>query len=546
MPDGSVLEKNCPGLEEALAAASAQDFDRAAEIAISAIAAGAVHPVLLNLRSYWHERHGRLEAALADLEHARALAPADATILNALGLCYEKLGRMRGAHEAFRDAVSADPRFAVAHVNLGRLCEWAGNPRDAQASYMAALNLGYNVQSHLAALAAREAHWPRARDHAGRALAIDPGLTCAELVLAEAEIGEKDFADAAGRLERLLNGTSLCEADRATALSLLGDAYDGMDRIDAAFSAYAAGNAILRKCHASRFANSGVESMRDYVERLLRHFDSLGKNDWTAADPVAAGNEDAAESHVFLVGFPRSGTTLIEEVLATQPGVVTTQEKDGLADAVGDLLATRAGLERLAALRGAGLAKYRRFYWRRLAESGVVAHDKMLVDKQPYNSIALPLIAKLFPDTPILFCIRDPRDVVFSSFRRRFLMNASNFQLLDLADAARFYDSVMRLTACYQAKIPFRLLDVRYEAVVQDFVPRTQEICTFSGLRWRPQMADFAKRQRDRAVLTPSNRQLAAGLSRSGLGRWRNYRSHLAPILPILQPWVEEFGYPSD
>lgn len=544
MPDERVVKIETPCLGEALAAAAAQDFDRAGEIARTAIAGGVVHPVLLNLRSYWHERNGRLEAALADLEHARVLAPGDATILNALGLCYEKLGRMREALEAFRSAASADPRFAAAHINLGRLSEWAGRPREAQASYATALELGQNTQFHLAALAAREADWTRARTHARQALAIDPGLTAAEHVLAEAEIGEKDFAAAAGRLERILNDTSLAWLDRATTLCLLGDAYDGMDRTDAAFAAYARGNSMFRDHYALRFANPTVETMQDFVSRLLRRFEPLGRDDWVAAGPTA--NDDAASSHIFLVGFPRSGTTLVEEVLARHPDVVTTQEQDALAEAVADFLANQAGLERLAALRGAGLAKYRRAYWRRLAESGISARRKLLVDKQPYNSIALPLIAKLFPGARVILCIRDPRDVVFSCFRRRFLMNASNFQLLNLADAAGFYDRVMRLTACYRTRIPLRLIEVRHEAVVDDFFSRMREICDFCDLEWRPEMAEFAMGRQDRPVLTPSNRQLAAGLNRSGIGRWREYRSHLAPILPVLQPWVDAFGYPAD
>jgi tetratricopeptide (TPR) repeat protein len=546
MSAGVVLEKDTPYLDEALAAAAARDYERAGEIARSAIANGVVHPVLLNLRSYWHEQNGRLGAALADLEHARVLCPGDATILNAVGLCYEKLGRMREALEAFRSATSADPGFGAAHINLGRLYETVGLPRQARASYTTALGLGQNVQFNMAALAAREADWERARVHAGQALLIDPGLAAAEYVLAEAEIGEKDFAAAAGRLERILGYASLTKTDRATALCLLGDAYDGMDRTDEAFSAYAAGNAALRECHASRFANPSVETMRDFVERLNSYFESLGDTDWAPAESAAAGNEEAAASHVFLVGFPRSGTSLVEAVLARHSDVVTTQEQDGLTEGVADLLATRAGLERLGALRGGGLAKYRRSYWRRLADSGIAARGKLLVDKQPYNSIALPLIAKLFPEAKILFGIRDPRDVVFSCFRRRFLMNASNFQLLDLADAARFYDSVMRLAGCYRTRIPLRLHEVRHESLVEAFEPRMREICEFVGLLWNPGMADFADGPQDRPLLTPSNRQLGQGLTASGIGHWRKYRACLTPILPVVQPWVEAFGYPHD
>ncbi|HEY6578031.1 MAG TPA: sulfotransferase, partial [Rhizomicrobium sp.] len=531
---------------EALAAIEASNYDLASDIARAELDRGAVHPLLLNLRAYWHEKQGRVGAALADLEHAHALAPRDVPVLNALGLCLEKIGRTREAFDAFDAAAKHAPDLAAVHINRGRLAEALGQSDTARASYERALQLGHNAHANLAALAARRADWPAARRHGERALAIDPGLTPAEHALASAETADGDYATAEGRLSRLLDNSSLGPQDRAQTLCLLGDALDGAGRTDAAFAAYQAGNSQLRQINAPRFANPAVENMRQYVERLSRYFEQFPRERWADADADAAGNEDGPANHVFLLGFARSGTTLIEEALASSPDVVTTQEKDGLADSVSTLLANEAALDRLAALRGGGLVRYRRSYWRRLAEFGIAPRGKCLVDKQPWNTIGLPLVAKLFPAAKIVFCLRDPRDVVLSCFRRRFLMNATNYQLLSLEDTARFYDSVMRLADIYRAKLPLDLCEARHEILIANFDEESRKICEFIGMPWLDRMRDFAERAPKRAIVTPSGGQIARGLNSEGVGYWRRYRTQIEPILPILQPWVERFGYAAE
>ena len=161
----------------------------------------------------------------------------------------------------------------------------------------------------------------------------------------------------------------------------------------------------------------------------------------------------------------------------------------------------------------------------------------------PLSSVALPVIAKLFPNARILFALRDPRDAVLSCFRRRFGMNPSMYQLLTLEGAAIFYDGVMRLSERYRELLPLPQQFVRYESLVDDFEATTREVCAFIGLDWNPNMADFAARARTRGISTPSAAQVARGLNREGKGTWRRYREQMAPVLPLLEPWVERFGY---
>ena len=144
----------------------------------------------------------------------------------------------------------------------------------------------------------------------------------------------------------------------------------------------------------------------------------------------------------------------------------------------------------------------------------------------------------------MLFALRDPLDVVLSCFRRRFGMNGPMYQLLTLEGAARFYDAGMQMGERLGRELPLSHHVVRHEALVEDFDATARAVCDFLGLPWTDDLRGFAGRIQDRGVATPSAAQLAGGLSAEGMGAWRRYAAQLAPVLPILQPWVTRFGYP--
>ena len=165
------------------------------------------------------------------------------------------------------------------------------------------------------------------------------------------------------------------------------------------------------------------------------------------------------------------------------------------------------------------------------------------MDKNPLNTLKLPLIARLFPDAKILLACRDPRDIVLSCFRHRFSMSAPIYELLSIEGAARYYDVVMQLMLRFVATLTLDTCLVRHEDLVTGFVREMKRICAFLGIEWDPAMGDFALRTKNRAVLTPSTAQLVGGLSTEGLGQWRRYAAQLAPVLPLLKPWIERFLY---
>lgn len=533
-------------IAQTVAAVRAGKLDQAAALAEAGLARGVEHPLLLNLRAYRLERQDRLAEALEALRKARILAPDDPSILNALGLCLGRLDRLHEALEAFEAAVRAAPEFVQAHANRGRAYDSLGLLVPAREAFAEAARLdpaAADPLANLAHLAARRGDAAEARALAERALALQPAMPAAVQALAQADMLERRFEDAAERLSRLANGSRLESPDRAMTLSLLGDALDGLGQAPQAFAAYLEGNLELRKLYAPRFSGWTRQSAREMADWLADYFRAADPAAWAEA-PARQDAEAPLPRLVFLVGFPRSGTTLLEQVLAAHPAVATLEEVELFGDAVREFMREPASLDRLAHIGPADAERLRAAYWAGVRETGADLGRAVLVDKLPLNSLKLPLIAKLFPEAKILLAERDPRDVVFSCFRRRFRMNASMYELLTLEGAARFYDSVMGLIEACRAKLPLDVQVVRYERLVQDFAGEVGRVCGFLGLGWSEAMETFSDRARSGAVATPSAAQVARGLYKEGMGQWRAYEAQLAPVAAILSPWVARLGYP--
>ena len=360
-------------------------------------------------------------------------------------------------------------------------------------------------------------------------------------------IGRADLADgfpeaARERMNRLLEGANLNEESRVSALDLRAEAFDVLDRPAEAFADYEARNLILRRTNAPRF-NHRIERRVDQARRLNKYFSARQTNSWLASAGEDKIGARTARGHAFLIGFPRSGTTLLEKVFATHPAVTTLEEVDHLAEAGQHFLADSRSLENLAGLTPTLADAARETYWRGVVgTTGGDCSKKVVVDKLPLHTVALPVIAKLFPRARIFFALRDPRDVVLSCFRRRFQINSAMFEFLDLTDTAIYYDQVMTLTRNYRRVLPLALKDVRYEAMVQNFEEEVRGALDWIGLEWDPVVTRFAERVRVDAR-TPSDIQLARGLNAEGVGQWRRYGRQIEPILGIVERWVGEFGY---
>jgi len=532
-------------LNKVAAAVAASELQLAFQLADAEITQGKIHPTLFSARALWLEQQQRFPEALLDFQRARAFLPRDVALLNAIGLCLMRLYRLGEAIEVFDEAIQLDPTYAPSYHRKGIVLGMTGDLDGAQRVHERALVLfPRNVQalSCLASVLARKSDFGKARDYAARALRLDPAQGTAIAALAMADNADGDFVSAEHRVRPLLDKSDLSARGRASAWGILGDALDGQNKTGEAFAAYSAENAELEQYHAARFA--GRIRIRQFATSLATQFEQIDSSGWRVP-AIARAVAGAAAEHVFLLGFFRSGTTLLEQVLQSHPDVVTLEERDVLAPAAERYLTSRDGVAALMELSGHELTEARADYWQRVGKLGLDVSGKVMVDKNPLNTLKLPLIAKLFPKARIILALRDPRDVVLSCFRRHFEINAAMYELLTLEGAASTYDAVMRLAEVVRAKLPLTVHEHRYEHLVDNFEEAIGAICHFIGVSFRSGMIEFHLTAKTQDIRSPSAPQVRRSLYREGIAQWRRYAAQLEPVRPLLAPWVEHFGYPA-
>ena len=398
----------------------------------------------------------------------------------------------------------------------------------------------------LAAIASRQGLAAEARSLGARALAIEPQNIAANLAMARADVHDKEFLNAIARLTQLLKGPDLNDQNRIAILDLRAESCDLGGQTADAFADYQARNAILARVNAPLIQLEVLERRVDQAKRLATFFSTERADVWRSQETGTYRAAQEIAGHIFLVGFPRSGTTLLEKVMASHPGITTLVETNHLAEAGEHFLTTEHSLRELSQLTAAAAEPHRRKYWSSVRQAcGEDVFGKVIIDKMPLNTVALPIIARLFPAAKILFALRDPRDVVFSCFRRRFRVNAAMFEFLTLAGAAEYYDRVMTLGLIYRQLMALPILEVRHEHIVGNFEAEVRGVLKFIGVEWDAAVKDFAT-PTGSGLLTPTDPQLAKGLNAGGIGQWRRYRSQLEPVLGRLDAWAARLGYPVD
>jgi tetratricopeptide (TPR) repeat protein len=516
-------------IEQALAE---RDIARAADLAEDALAKGQRDPMLLNLAAWKLEGSNEFEESRKLLDEALEMAPGDPNIIGALGAVLRKQGNLSEALKRLDEAIRLNPFSADPWLERGMALETGGSLEAALVSYRRAAELDPQSSSAfggVAAIASRRGQLDLAFQYAERSLALNPLDTQGAAGMARLQIERGNPEQALPVLEPVL-ASEISDDNRSNLEALKGDALDRLGRYSDAFDAYRASN----KASARRFERfaSDDETQRELADRLLTEFEAIGQ--WPRD---VAGKEPAP---VFIIGFPRSGTTLVENMLASIPNVEALEERPTLE--AGDKYLAKGGLAKLAAAKAGELKKLREAYWQFVAKAGVDVRGKRFVDKDPLKGLMLPLIARLFPAAKIIVMRRDPRDVVLSCFRLNFAPTPAAFEFTDLERTARHYDAMMRMQEAFLAGLPLARHELHYEALVADFEAEARQLCDFLGAEWTEDMRDFAQTARRRGVSTLSATQVRKKLY-DGSQQWRRYEDQLQPILPILDPWVKRFGY---
>lgn len=253
----------------------------------------------------------------------------------------------------------------------------------------------------------------------------------------------------------------------------------------------------------------------------------------------------AAESPIFVVGFPRSGTTMLETMLDAHPGLAGMDERAFIDNAIDEV--KQHGFDypgQLGDIDTDFAATLRADYWRRAGERVRRSEGVRLVDKNPLNIMRLPMIARLFPNAKIILALRHPCDVVLSNYMQTFRSPAYIKLCETIESTAIGYADTFAFWLDQAQLLKPDVLELRYEDVVDDIGAQSRRIANFIGIDWNQRMVDFHDRARERGfIATPSYHQVVEPLNRKGIGRWERYREYLQPAIPHLRPYLDRWNY---
>jgi len=522
---------------------AAGEIDAAVSLARKAYINDIVDPLVLSLLAHRREEMGEFDDALKLLIEAANLDPTDSAIHANIGHCFLKMGLPNRGIEAFNQALTLDPDNARAHHGAGLALFSLGDSQSAANAQQRAHVLQPLYPDPLGALALialQSGQTDLAGYFSDMTLDIEPSEPNAVMVRARLLYDIHDYTGCIAFVTPHLQGKTASPLQKALLERICADAEDALGNFSTAFAHYDRCNELQHEVFARRYQDPNLETAVQLCDRLQTYFENFPSEfrESTALKTLAPPRE-----HVFLIGFPRSGTTLLEQVLASHRDVVALEEKPTLNEAITKYFMLTNDISELVNASNEELDKCRAQYWDHVHSYNIKFSGKVFVDKQPSLTLYIPLIKKLFPNSKILFCIRDPRDVVLSCYRRPFTMNTTIYTFTRLNTLCDYYARVMKLGQTYLSRIPIDCHWHKHEAFVTDFEEELLRLCKFMNLEYDPNMRNFVATALRRDIRTPSAAQVRAGLNATGVGYWRNYQEALAPYTDILLPWVERFGY---
>ncbi|MGH9593247.1 MAG: sulfotransferase, partial [Bryobacteraceae bacterium] len=373
--------------------------------------------------------------------------------------------------------------------------------------------------------------------------ALQSNAACAPALLLRARLDRQ-----AGRLEaaeKLLRAfpANAEPALRISAAYQLGDILDRQGRYDEAMAAFVEAKTLLKPL-AERPA-AELQVMRTRINHVIANASAEVLRQWYDS----AGQFPPGHRLALLGGHPRSGTTLLEQVLDAHPDIISSEETEIFyQDAYGPLLRGHpddtAMFAALATATPAQLQQARQNYFRATELSlGKPIAGRLLIDKNPSYTFLIPALARIFPEIKLLIALRDPRDVVLSCFMQNLPPNQVGAAYLSLASTTGEYTALMGTWQTIKTRIRNPYLEVRYEDLLEDLESVARKTLDFLGVSWNPGVLKFDEHARQKMVRSPTYADVTQPVYKRAMGRWRNYQKYLEPHLEKLEPFVKAFGY---
>jgi tetratricopeptide (TPR) repeat protein len=497
--------------------------------------------------------HKDFQQSIETLERASRLDPGNFMILLMLGRYHGLRYNYIAAERCFEKAIRIAPAKSAALTMAGEKCRSFARQDMAERYFKQALEQNDVLPGAFVELAEIYERQHRLEDAAGlvdRALRLNGA--CGLALLARARLDRQ-----AGRLEQAEKAVRslLSQPDpgappsherdtRIRGWYELGAILDRQKRFDEAMPAFVQAKSMLRLHAAQKIAElkanrACLKEMKENISaEILRRWLDFG------------AQLQPARRLALLGGHPRSGTTLLEQVLDSHPDIVSAEETEIFHDDVYPRLTRGLApnaplLSALESAPAAALQQARESYFRSVeAFLGEPVDSRWLIDKNPSLTILIPYLIRIFPEMKFLVALRDPRDVCLSVFMQPFLpLGQTSSAYLSLETTVEEYSALMGVWTTVAPLMKNQFLEVRYEDMVEDLESVARRTLDFLGVPWDPRVLGFDEHARKKTVRSPTYADVTKPVFKTAVGRWRNYQKHLEPYLDKLAPFAKAFGY---
>ena len=513
-----------------------------------------------------------LEKSVELLEKAAIINPNLEKIFNNLGLIYLNLGNTDKALENTKKAIKLNQTSSIAYNHLGLIYSNLGSTDEAIESYSKSLKFNPNnipVNYNLGNLFKRINDVKNSEKYFNNTLKLDPKHLPAYnnlLELYDTSNQNEKFKELLEKSDDYFEKNSTIDLFKAklfyklkkfeevvqilenikfdqdenfkenSRLELIAKSHDQLGNFKESYHFFEKNNDLSKKTDKN---SANKEVFLEIINKRIKYFNNLNIKEWKTEK-----NDNDTKDPIFLIGFPRSGTTLLDTILRSHPSIDVLEEKPIVDQFIEKLKKKIDSNFDILKSSNSSLKKEMRHFYFDQRNKYLNDTKKVIIDKMPLNIIYVGEIIRYFPKAKFILALRHPNDCVLSCFMQNFLLNNAMANFLNVKDSAKMYDLVMKLWEIYKSKFSLDFHTIKYEDLIPNFKGTVSNLLKFLDLPWSNEVTEFYKTSQKRGIIaTPSYNQVSQPLYSKSIGRWKNYKNELTDSNQYLESWIKKYDY---
>ena len=485
--------------------------------------------VYINLNDY--------EQAINCFTNAIKLRPKFSVAFCNLGMAYSKTRNFQLAEENYKKSIFFDKKNIIAHFNLGNLYQDYNDLSNAEKNYKSVLKLKPDMlqaYKNLFFIYQRSNQSKKLKEIQGRAKSNLGNHFIVDFFQGVCDFENKSFQAVIKNFQKL----KIDEKEvRVITIKneLLAKCYDFNGEYNKSFEYFVKANNSIFKIFKKKYKK---ENYLNLINKRIEFYSKFNIKKWNL-------NLSEQNDPIFLIGFPRSGTTLLDTILRTHNLIEVIEEKPIVEEFIDSLnIKTNNNFSNLEKIDKNFYDQMRNVYFKKRDKFVKFDKNKVYIDKLPLNLIFIGEICRFFPNAKFIFALRNPYDVILSCFMQQFAPNNAMMNFTNLDDATKLYDLSMSLYKKYYNLFKSNIHEIKYEDVVLDFDNTIKKLLKFLNLEWQEELKNFYETASKRGIIsTPSYNQVSQPIYKKSINRWKNYENKFKDIEPKLNKWLDEFSY---